>query len=165
MQKIIAVLLLFVGVEIFATYQVGDTIPNFCWNTVNETKFCVDDAKETVRVLVYNAGWCPPCNAEMEELAPKVSEFQGKPVTFISLSTAGWVKYSPADVPFLREWRDRYKIPFTVAAAPSSEMYQFFTQPRIPNVAILRKDGKLAYKAIGASPETIFSQVRRLLGE
>ncbi len=37
--------------------EVGERAPNLCWKNVNQKTICVDDFKNTTRVLVFNAGY------------------------------------------------------------------------------------------------------------
>lgn len=153
------------GVVNAAVYEVGDTVENLCWKDVDENNFCLDSAKDEVRVLLYNTGWCPPCNSEFQELSPQVREFKNKPVKFISLSAAGWSKQSLPDTKFLNEWKNKHSLDdFVVAASPKDPGKKFFEPPiYIPNVAIIGKDGKLAYKAVNPGVNAILAQVRRLM--
>lgn len=146
-----------------ALIQVGENVPNKCWKTVEETEFCLDDAKDTVRVLLYNTGWCGDCNAEFTKLVPRVKELSNQPVTFVSLSAAGWTRPAPPDLQFLIEWKEKHEIPFTVAASPKDAGKLFFESPQtIPNVAIVDKTGKLAYKSIEGSLDEMFKEIKRL---
>lgn len=148
----------------FGVYQVGDPVPNLCWNTSGLSQVCLDYAPGVVRVLLFNAGWCGPCNEEFKEIGPKVKEFDGKPVIFVSLSSDGWTNGSKPDSTFLREWEVKHNIPFLVAASPKDAGKKFFDPPLyIPNVAIIGKDGKLAYKAVNPGVSAVFEEVRKHL--
>lgn len=146
-----------------ALIEVGDRLPNLSWQTSEGAVLNLDDLKGGVKVLLYNGGFCGPCNSEFSELIPKVGEFDGKGVVFISLSVAGWSQGSKPTTTFLKEWKARHNIPFTVAAAPVKEPYGFFSTPYIPNVVIVRPDGTMAYKAINPGVSAIFREIRRLL--
>jgi len=147
-----------------AVVQKGEIVPNKCWQTVDEKQFCLDDAKDTVRVLIHSAGWCGPCNAEMAELAPKVGQFNGKPVTFISISGNGWEHGSLPTTDFLKAWQSKYAIPFPVVASPKDAGKAYFEPPLyIPNVVIIDKAGRLIYKDFAPGVETIFAEVNAAL--
>lgn len=150
--------------QAFGVFQVGDLIPNQCWKTSEETQFCLRDAQGSVRVLLFNAGWCGPCNSEFEELVPRVSEFQGKPVSFISLSASGWSQSQSPDTKFLTEWKDKHEVPFVVAGSPKDAGKQFFEPPLyIPSVVILDAMGNLTYKQVNPGVDKMFKEVNRLL--
>lgn len=119
-----------------------------------------------VRVLIYGAGWCPDCNKEMSVLAKRSAEFLDKPVTFISLSSQGDLQGQPPTPEFLRSWKERHQIPFLVLASPKDSGRYFFAPPLfIPNVVVIGRDNRLAYKAIGASVDELFAEIKKALGE
>lgn len=171
MKRSIAVLaLLLVSAPVFAIYEVGDTPKNYCWKDVNNADVCLEDGSRSslVRVLLYNTGWCGPCNSEFRELPSATEEFAGKAVEFISLSAAGWTTGSAPDQKFLEEWRAKHKLDqakatFIVAASPRNAGKDFFTDVYIPNVAIIGVDGKVAYKAINPGADKIADEVRKAL--
>jgi len=146
----------------FAIYQVGDTVTNMCWTDANSSRVCVDDYKPFVKVLLYNTGWCPDCNDEMKELAPRANEYDGRTVVFFSLSAQGFTSGSQPDATFLKAWKDKYQIPFPVLASPGDAGKQF-GQSYIPNVAILDANDKLAYKAVAPDISTLFTQINQVL--
>ena len=37
--------------------EVGETVPNLCYQNSEEKTVCLEDFKNTVRVLVFNAGY------------------------------------------------------------------------------------------------------------
>lgn len=147
-----------------AVIEVGDAVPSQCWKTVDDSTYCTDEDWGSVRVLLYNAGWCGPCNSEFSELVPKVGKYKDKPVVFISLSSAGWTSGSTPSKQFLTEWKDKFKIPFYTAASPKDAGKKFFDPPLyIPNVAIVDRAGNLAFKAVNPGVDKIFSEVDKLL--
>jgi len=148
----------------FAVIEIGDEVPEMCWTASDDSQHCLSHNPNNVRVLLYNTGWCPPCNAEFKELSPAVKEFDGKAVTFISLSSQGWKKGSTPDKQFLNEWKDKHAIPFTVAASPKDAGKAFFEPPYyIPSVVIIDQKGKLVFKEVSSPVEHTLKQVRDLL--
>lgn len=147
----------------YALINVGDTLPNLSWKTADESTVTLDEMKGSVKVLLYNGGFCGPCNTEFSQLVPRVGELAGKPVIFVSLSVAGWSQSSAPTTKFLNEWKDRWDIPFTVAAASRNEPYSFFSNPLLPNVVIVDGDNKLVYRAINPGVNAIFSKVKALV--
>lgn len=149
-----------------AVIEKGQVVSNRCWKTVEEKQVCLEDFKGSVKVLIHNAGWCGPCNMEMDELAKRVVEFDGKPVTFLSLSAYGWTSGSLPTTQFLTEWRDRHHIPFTVAASPKDAGKDFFAPPLyIPNVVIVDRKGNLFYKEFAPEVDELFAQVNAALSQ
>jgi len=100
----------------------------------------------------------------MRELAARAKEFDGEPVTFLSLSAQGDAHGSLPTTEFLKSWRDRHRIPFLVAASPKDAGKQFFAPPiYIPNLAVVGKDGKLTYKAVAPEVDTLFAEIKKAL--
>lgn len=159
------VLLLLVSRPAFAVYEVGQPVArDMCWLTLYDYQICVGDIRDSVVVLLYNAGWCGPCNDEFQELGRRVGEYKDKPVIFISLSASGWTQSQAPDQQFLGEWQKKHNISFLVAASPKDAGKKFFEPPLyIPSVAILDHDGKLAYKAVSPGISAILSQVDTLV--
>jgi hypothetical protein len=161
MKKFLLVSALFIYVlPSMAIIPVGQPVPNKCWTTING-QFCLDDAKGTVRVLLFNAGWCRPCNDEFYELVPRVGEFAGQPVTFVSISAQGFNHGDAPNPSFLTAWQAKFEIPFTVAASPNDFGRDFTEQPYIPNVAIIDKQGNLSYAAVSPGVDATFEQINK----
>lgn len=147
---------------IFAVNSKAVSIPNKCYTTLEGTQFCTHDNLKKIQVLVFNAGWCGPCNNEMEELAPASAEFEGKSVVFASLSGEGWSHGQKPDATFLKEWKDRHSIPFVVAGTFKDFGKDFGAQGFIPFAAIVDGEGNVT-KSGSLSAAAITSEVRRLL--
>ena len=146
-----------------AVIEVGDGVPDQCWKTSETTDYCLNQT-QTIRVLLFNSGWCGSCNEEFQALIPAITEFDGKPITFISLSAAGWSRPAPPNSKFLQQWKEKHNIPFTVAASPKDLGASFFEPPHyIPNVAVIDQTGKLRYKAIEPGVEGLLKEIRKLL--
>lgn len=149
-----------------AVIEVGDDVPEYCWTDVSQKKICHPAFVGNVRVLIYSTGWCPDCNKEMAVLAVRSQEFADKPVTFISLSAQGDVQGAPPTIDFLKGWRERHKIPFLVAASPRDAGKNFFAPPiYIPNVVVIGRDNRLAYKSIGPTVDELFAEIKKALGD
>jgi len=159
----LAIPLLF-AVQAMAVYEVGDYVDNMCWKNASGENRCLDNYEGHVRVLLYNAGWCGPCNSEFDELKGKLAQYDGKRVTFLSLSSAGWTNGTQPTPQFLNEWRDKFGLKIPVLASPKDAGKSFIKPPLyIPNVAILDIDGRLAYKAVNPGVPVILQKVNGLL--
>jgi len=151
MKKLLLSLLL--SAPAFGIYSVGDKPANTCWKDMNDATVCLDDNAGKVRVLLFNAGWCGPCNSEFAELTRRTRKYAGKNVVFISLSAEGWTGGSSPNQQFLREWAtkhglDKAAATFIVAASPRNAGRDYFSSPSIPNVAVIDSSGAITYKAI-----------------
>ena len=78
-------------------------LPKLCYDTVDSTEFCTTDNIGNVQVFIYNAGWCGPCNSEIQELSAKHAQFTGKKITFASLSGEGFQRGTKPDKVFLEK--------------------------------------------------------------
>lgn len=149
---------------VHALYRVGDTVSNRCWQNEQGQTVCLGDFSDHVRVLLYNAGWCGPCNHEFQELVPRVAAYKDKPVAFLSLSSSGWNYTAPADATFLKSWQQKFQIPFPVLASPQDPGRDFFSAPYyIPSVAILSLTGKLRFAKVNPGVDSILQEVDNAL--
>lgn len=148
----------------FGIYKKGDTVPNLCWKNHEDATVCLDDTKGEVHVLLYNAGWCGPCNTEFQELVPLLPEFDKKAVTFISISAEGYSRGSKPDMAFLKNWKTKHSIPFPVTGAYRDFGKDFFAAPNyIPSVVILDLKNKVSYAAVNPGADAIAAQVRAMV--
>ena len=143
---------------------VGERIPNVCYDTVEGTQFCTGNQAGNVQVFVFNAGWCGPCNSEMDDVVDLYPQFEGKAVTFASLSGAGWSHGSKVDRQFLQEWKDKHQIPFVVAGKSKDFGKQFGASGTIPFAVVVDKQGNIAQSGF-MSASQIARQVHSLLNE
>jgi thiol-disulfide isomerase/thioredoxin len=165
-MKIALVLSLFVFTSgaAFGIWDEGVRIPNICYDTVEGTQFCTNQNLGNVQVFVYNAGWCPPCNEEVSELSQIHKQFEGKAVTFASLSGEGFKHGTRPDKAFLEAWKKKHKIPFVVAGKYRDFGFEFEGPGSIPFTVIVDKKGNVAKKGF-MSTNSIVSHVKRLLAE
>lgn len=162
MKAALLALALVMSAPVATLAHAGQQLPELCYETVNGGEFCTTDNLGNIQVFIYSAGWCPPCNAEMRELAPAYQEFAGEPVTFASLSAEGWARRSQPDQAFLRAWQQKHNIPFVVAGKFRDFGQNFNSPGFIPFAVIVDPDGNVA-KSGNLSAHQILSEVRRLL--
>ena len=104
----------------------------------------------------------------MEELSKALRDFSEEPVVFISLSAAGKDPGSDPTTEFLKYWRDKFKVDdwgvsTVVAASPRNPGQEFYDNPRVPNMVVIDKEGKLAFKKIKATVKEVVDTVKKLL--
>ena len=145
-----------------ANAEYAPNLPEVCYDTVEGEQFCTTDNVGKVQVYVYNAGWCPPCNSEMQALPNVYKKFDGEPVVFASLSGEGWRRGQQPDAEFLRSWQEKHRINFVVAGKFKDFGKHFNSPGSIPFAVIIDKEGNVA-KSGNLSPSKIESEVRRLL--
>lgn len=164
MKTAIAFLLAIVTLPLFGVVEIGEKTPELCWKKIEAKEICTRDLTGKIAVLVYNTGWCPGCQEEVEELSRRYAEIKNEKVVVISLSAEGFKHGQPANEEFLRAWQKKYQIPFEVAASPNNAGKEFFKPPYyIPATVILDKSGILQFKKVDASVGEIFSKVRALM--
>ena len=149
-----------------ATFQAGDSLPNFSWTDANGQSHQLTDSDGNVRVLIYDAGFCGPCNDEVQALLPRVNEFAGQPVVFISVSVAGYSHDAPADAAFLQQWQNQYNFPFLVVGTDRKELALYSDQPGTPTNVIVSKDDKLVQTIEGYDDggiDTMFAAIKSAL--
>ncbi len=155
---------------ILAVYQVGETPKNYCWKDMNDQSVCLDDPsiQSQIRVLMYNAGWCGPCNSEFQDLVKETNQFKNKAVVFLSLSASGWSQAAPPDKKFLKEWSTQHKLDqaeahVLVLGSARDAGKDFFEDVYIPNIAILDGNGTITYKGINPGLGVVTSEVKKVL--
>jgi len=145
-----------------ALLRAEEFIPRLCYGDVDQNLFCTHDNVGKIQVYLYNAGWCGPCNAEMEELADSVAEFEGAPVVFASLSGEGYSQGNPPDQTFLKSWKAKHHIPFSVAGKNRDFGKTFGNPGSIPFAVIVHPLGTVVKKG-NLSVSEITKVVRDLL--
>jgi len=164
MKKALALLFFIITLPIYPVVEIGEKSPELCWNTVDSKEVCTRQLEGKIAVLVYNTGWCPGCQDEMEELSRRYLEIKNEKVFVISLSAEGFKHGQPANEEFLKAWKKKYQIPFEVAASPNNAGKEFFKPPYyIPASVILDPNGVVQLKKVDASVDEIFSKVRELM--
>lgn len=161
-RKSLAIALVVVSTA-FAEIKVGEKVPNLCWRDTQEKMVCIDDDRGAIRVLIYGAGWCGPCQREMEELVGKIKKYEGKQVRFYNLLAEGWGQGSAPDRTFLNAWKTRFNVPFTVAGSPNDPGLTFHRSPKYPNVAVVDENGFQHYKNIGNNVPALLAVLDKMI--
>lgn len=163
MKALLLALTLVVAAPVVADLESAE-LPQICYDTHDAKQFCTQDNLGKVQVYIYNAGWCPPCNSEMGELAAEVSEFDGQNVKFASLSGEGWQRGQKPDATFLKAWKKKHNIPDSVAVAGKFRDFgsAFGSPGSIPFAVIIDQQGNKSQSGF-MSVSQIFSQVKKLL--
>lgn len=154
-------------------YKVGDKPKDVCWTALEQPsgiEACLHQSSDNgyVNVLLFNTGWCGPCNQEFKELVPETNAFASKKVNFTSLSAEGWGPTSRPDMKFLEEWSVKHgigasKAYWITAASFRNAGRDYFDSPRIPNVVIIDRSGRVFWKAISPGAKEIVRKVEAAL--
>jgi len=164
MKALILTLSLLLAQSLFAVVEVGEKAPDLCWRSIASQEICLNKMQNQVVVLVYSTGWCPGCQEEVSELSKRYSEIKNTQLTIVSLSADGYKHGQAPDEEFLKSWKDKYQIPFEVAASPNDAGKDFFKPPYyIPAVVVLDKGSVVRFKKVDATVDEIFQEVRKLL--
>jgi len=156
---------LLVGVLAFYSGIAKADLAKDCFTTVDNTQFCSTDNLGKVQVFVFNAGWCPACNDEMDELGPMYTkQYANKAVVFASLSGEGYGEGSTPTVSFLKQWKSQHKIPFIVGGKKEDFGEAFGESQYIPFTVIIDQQGNVT-KTGSLGADEISSEVDRLLGK
>ena len=165
-HRLLALLALFPTLAFAGVLEIGDPVPGRCWKNEVQQPICLTQSHGMVQVLIFGSGWCPDCKRETRLLMARLHELKGKAVSFFALMAEGDQKGVAATPEFLKSWRLRYNIPFPVLFSPRDVGKDFHAPPiYIPNVAVVGRDGKLAYKAFEPSIDDLFREIRKALGE
>ncbi len=156
--------LLLIAQNLYGVVEIGEKAPSLCWKALSNQEICLDTLEDRVVVLVYSTGWCPGCQDEISELSQRYSEIKHPKLSVISLSAEGAKHGQAADEEFLKSWKEKYQIPFEVAASPNNAGKDFFKPPYyIPAVVVLDRNSVVRFKKVDASVDEIFQAVRALL--
>ncbi len=139
-------------------------LPSTCYPTDSGTDFCIQAAVGKVQVLLYNAGWCPACNDEVDSIVAAFPEFDGKNVVFVSLSGNGYNSGSQPNLSYFKQWRSQHHIPAGIVVGGKYRDYgeAFGTTGYIPYAVIIDAQGNVV-KNDNLDPSEIISTVRDLL--
>jgi thiol-disulfide isomerase/thioredoxin/regulator of sirC expression with transglutaminase-like and TPR domain len=123
------------------------------------TAFPLRDTKGKVLVLNFWATWCGPCHALEPQFARVGMEFQGSPdVLFLA---ANCDEDETLVAPYLEENKPHTAVVF------ADGLDRLFSVKSFPTVLVIDRDGTIAYRSDGFSPETfeqdLAAAVRRTL--
>lgn len=148
---------------VFASAARAD-LQKVCYTTDSGGQFCTTDNLGKVQVYIYNAGWCPDCNQEMDEMPAVFNQFQGRNVVFASLSGQNDNSAAP-DAAFLKDWRQRHNLPAGfVVAGKFNDFGTIFNPPGyVPFTVILDAQGNVATSG-DLDSSAIATKVQQMLG-
>ncbi len=116
--------------------------PDLSLENINGQTESLMDYRDSV-VLVNNwATWCPPCKAEMPNLAAYYREYISEGFTIIAIEAG-----DPSHVvaPFIRS----YKLEFPVWLDPNRESLRAFGNGTLPNSYVIDRTGTVRYTWTG----------------
>ncbi len=171
LRLIVMLIFLFSNHSLIALTEVGDKPKNYCWTDVAGQQVCLEDKTHdfAVRVLLFNAGWCGPCNSEFATIGSDMAKFKEKNVVFFSLSCEGWNYGAAPNQTFLTEWSTKHRLAqaqaqFVVAGSPRHCGGDFFgAGTGIPNAVVVDTMGEVVFKKEGATVSQITKAIEACL--
>ena len=138
----------------------GIPAPDFTVKDINGN--LLDSSTYQGKVLFVNfwATWCPPCRTEIPDFAAFYDENKTRGVEILGFSVDD---FPPAR---LRDFVQKYKIPYPVAFATEALRRGFDPGQYIPTTFIIDKKGFIRHKQVGAMDKTALTEwFDRLSGE
>ena len=162
---ITAVVLLFamiLSIQVFAgdgtLTKVGQKVPEFKVTTLNAKEFSTKNLEGKVVLINFFATWCPPCIAEMPHLEKEIWQKYKNRQDFYLISIGR--EHKTAE---LLKFKDEKGFTFPIAADPKRAVYSLFAEKMIPRNYIIDKTGKIAFQAIGYTPEEFERMKNKLM--
>jgi len=128
--------------------KVGDAVPAFTIETTAGQKLTPESLKGKVVLLNFFATWCGPCVAEMPHLQKLHEQFKDNE-KFVMVSVGREHKSDE-----VKEFGQKQKLTYPVAADPKREAYGLFAKQYIPRNYVIDREGKIIFQSVGfAEPE------------
>lgn len=127
--------------------------PGFTLPGLDDDPVSLDDYRGKVVLLNIWATWCPPCVAEAPSLEKLNNKFKDDNFKMLAVSVDEEGK--SVITPFMK----KYKLNFPVLVDPEGSIMGLYGATGVPESIIIRKDGTIDDKVIGAidwfSPEVV----------
>ncbi len=141
--------------EAQAAGKLKELIP-FDLITFNGEKINIKDYLGKPIVLNFWGSWCPPCRYEAKDIESTYKTFQGR-VSFVGVAVQDTESKARA---FIKT----YQVSYPNGIDLDEELMNTYSVFGLPMTAIFDKNGKLAYKHIGAiSKAKLTKELKKLL--
>lgn len=130
------------------TARVGTPAPDFTLTALNGDDCSLSSFRGKIVVINFWATWCPPCRAEMPELAAfyrETAEQSGGPVLLAVNLTA-----QEKSMEAVKEFVEQENIPFPVCLDRNSSVSDLYNIVSIPTTIIVGAEGTILAKKSGA---------------
>lgn len=130
------------------TARVGTPAPDFTLTALNGDDCSLSSFRGKIVVINFWATWCPPCRAEMPELAAfyrETAEQSGGPVLLAVNLTA-----QEKSMEAVKEFVEQENIPFPVCFDRNSSVSDLYNIVSIPTTIIVGAEGTILAKKSGA---------------
>lgn len=139
-------LFLLIGAPAFAAdyAAVGEKAPDFSLSSIKGDKVALSDYRGKAVVLNFWATWCPPCRSEMPSMEELNRLLAGEEFVMLAVN----VEDDAQDI--VEEFLTEHPHSFTVLLDGDGEVQRSYGVYRYPETFIIRPDGIIAEKVIGA---------------
>ena len=136
--------------------KVGDAVPAFTIETTAGQKLTPESLKGKVVLLNFFATWCGPCVGEMPHLQKLHEQFKDND-KFVMVSVGR--EHQPDEV---KQFAEKQKLTFPVAADPKRETYGLFAKQYIPRNYVIDGEGKIIFQSVGFSEEEFKEMTKKI---
>jgi hypothetical protein len=112
--------------------------------------------KAKPKALLINVGsvWCPPCNAEADEMLPgKYREYKPRGGEFLMQLADGRDPSIPANSVDLGRWTTKYKVDYPATIDPTYKLGALFTADAFPANMIIKTADMTIVRVIAGTPD------------
>jgi len=124
--------------------EVGQTVPDFSFTTLDGKEFDTQSLRGKVILLNFFATWCAPCMKEMSHLEKDIWKKYRNNESFIVLAIGR--EHTKEQ---LIEFNKKKGFTFFIAPDTGRVIYSKFAKQMIPRNYLIDKKGKIVYQAIG----------------
>ena len=147
-------------------------IPDLIFTTADGERFSLyedvfGDEKNKVLLMTSVAGWCPPCIQEQAELKKLHKEFSDKGLYILAAIFEAEVPYSKPDGNYVKNWVNRYELPYQMVLDQDFVLSPYFQTERTPplNMLVRAEDREILLVTSGYDEQLIRSLLRANLSE
>jgi thiol-disulfide isomerase/thioredoxin len=156
------------------SYSTSDPAPEIdIIEWIEQEPTSLEALRGNVVLLDFWATWCGPCISAFPKLREWHRKYSDRGLVIVGV-TQLWgqdnqrTMDAPQELAFLREFRNKYKLPYGFAIAPKGEYESKYGINAYPTVVLLDRQGVVRYIGIGAGGEEISNlegMIRKLVAE
>lgn len=135
--------------------EVGDRMPAFVVEDLQENPVASTDLDGKVAVLVFFAHWCPSCLLELPHVEKELWQRYAKD-SRVKIRVIG--RAIPTDT--LQAFVRKEGYTFPIYADPGRRAYRKFARKTIPRTYVIARDGRIVWSSTGYNPEAFQEMLR-----